>query len=53
MVLTVLIAWHTIAVTKAMAALGDLLQEEQNRLRILMISFGMSYIGYTLYFLYD
>lgn len=36
-----------------MRSLGNLLADEIERLKILMISFGISYLGYSGYFLYE
>ena len=36
-----------------MRSLGNLLADEIERLKILMISFGISYLGYCGYFLYE
>ena len=36
-----------------MRSLGNLLADEIERLKILMISFGISYLGYSGYFIYE
>ena len=48
-----MIVWQTVLLTHTMRSLGNLLADEIQRLKVLMISFGISYIGYCCYFLYE
>ena len=50
-VLALLIIWHTISLNKIISVMGDRLQKEQKRLKILKIVFSISYVGVSVYYI--
>ena len=53
LMLTVLIIWQTVVLIKQMKVLGELLQEEQLRLKILTVSFVIGYLGGLSFYIYE
>ena len=51
LLLTVLIIWQTIALINIIKIMGDLLKKEQARLKILMVTFSLSYLGLSTYYI--
>lgn len=49
--LTLLIIWHTISLNKIISVMGNRLQKEKRRLKILKIVFSISYVGVSTYYI--
>lgn len=50
-VLTFLIIWQTVSLINIIKIMGDRLEKERARLRILMAAFSVSYMGLTSYYI--